>query len=643
MLRLKKLEIEGFGPFADREVLEFPPGDGVMVIYGENMRGKTTLLNAIRYAFFGKVLGRGRRERHIHVLSNRERAAQGSFGFEVTLSFDFDGESYELYRSHTARVARPVADEDYRAEVLLKRGRDVLNQQDRERVLAQIFPWEISRFFLFDGELLQEYEELIINDSESGPQISSAIERILGVPILKAGRRHLRELAEDAERQVATEATRHSETAGVGSALEHAITIRDAQRLELERLERELEDRNKLKTELDDKLSSNTRAADLMARRQSALDRAAEAARAQVSLRTEVKALMANGWRAVLVPVVRKLRDQTTELVSDALDASIHDLRRRAIDAGHCEVCEQDLSVGLQQKLKSTVEAAAAPISAQAVARLRALNSFTDTDVSGEVRSLVRQIDRLRVDEQHLTEEAEELLVQLADSDQASVRSTQASYAEVLKQIGILESGIERQRNTVVDQERNVERLKRKVQSLSLSNNLSDLEERAKLLRDAESIFDQAVQEYKQDLRRRVEESATELFLGMSTERTDYAGLRINDDYGLTIRHVDGAPEDARSAGAEHIVALALMGALQQNAPLRGPIVMDSPFGRLDDGHTSNVLRGLHKMANQIVLLVYEAEVGRERARELLGSRLSAEYELHKVNSRRTKIVEVRR
>lgn len=100
MLRLKRLEIEGFGPFADRQVLTFPPGHGVVVIYGENMRGKTTLLNAIRYAFFGKVLGRGRRERHIHVLSNRECAAQGRFGFGVALSFDFDGEPYELYRSH---------------------------------------------------------------------------------------------------------------------------------------------------------------------------------------------------------------------------------------------------------------------------------------------------------------------------------------------------------------------------------------------------------------------------------------------------------------------------------------------------------------------------------------------------------------
>lgn len=94
MLQLKRLEIDGFGPFADRQVLTFPAKPGVVVVYGENMRGKTTLLNAIRYAFFGKVLGRGRRERLIHSLSNRERATAGKFGFSVTLEFDFDGQAF---------------------------------------------------------------------------------------------------------------------------------------------------------------------------------------------------------------------------------------------------------------------------------------------------------------------------------------------------------------------------------------------------------------------------------------------------------------------------------------------------------------------------------------------------------------------
>lgn len=88
MLRLKRLEVQGFGPFADQQVLEFPDGPGVTVIYGENMRGKTSLLNAIRYAFFGTVVGRGSRVRRLHTISNRELAADRQYGFDVSLTFD---------------------------------------------------------------------------------------------------------------------------------------------------------------------------------------------------------------------------------------------------------------------------------------------------------------------------------------------------------------------------------------------------------------------------------------------------------------------------------------------------------------------------------------------------------------------------
>lgn len=641
MLRLNQLEIVGFGPFAERQLIQFPSGDGVVVIYGENMRGKTTLLNAIRYAFFGKVLGRGRRERHIHVLSNRERAAQGKFGFSVTLWFDFNGEVYELYRGHTPLVERPQSDGDYRPEILLKRGRDVLNQQDRDRALAQIFPWEISRFFLFDGELLQEYEELILNESETGRQISKEIERILGVPILKAGRRHLRQLAEEAERQAAIEASRHAETAGLGSALQQAITIREAQRAELERQQSELEDLLRQKTELDEKLSSNSRAADLMARRQAASNSAAAAAVAQLELRSEVKRLMADGWRTAMLGVIKRKREEMTSALGEAVDVSVLDLRRSAVASGECAVCEQRLDAATRERLRDSFGGAAFAPSAEALANLRALNGFTEIDVSGELRQLVRRIDAERVEEEHQLEEAAEILSQLADSDQASIRSTQATYAEVLKQIGIVEHGIEKQGAALAEQEKAVETINRKLRNSSSSTDLSGIEAKTKRLRDSEAVFDLAIDEYKQDLRDRVQASASELFLAMTTEQTDYAGLTINNAYGLDIQHVDGTPEDARSAGAEHVVALALMGALQQNAPLRGPIVMDSPFGRLDDGHTSNVLRGLHRMADQVVLLVYEAEVGRERARELLGGRLIAEYELRKINSRKTEVTEV--
>ena len=56
MLTLRGIEVEGFGPFAERAVLTFTrPTGRVTVVYGDNMRGKTSLMNAIRYAFFGEV------------------------------------------------------------------------------------------------------------------------------------------------------------------------------------------------------------------------------------------------------------------------------------------------------------------------------------------------------------------------------------------------------------------------------------------------------------------------------------------------------------------------------------------------------------------------------------------------------------
>jgi DNA sulfur modification protein DndD len=102
--------------------------------------------------------------------------------------------------------------------------------------------------------------------------------------------------------------------------------------------------------------------------------------------------------------------------------------------------------------------------------------------------------------------------------------------------------------------------------------------------------------------------------------------------------HKDGKPIDVRSAGAEHIVALSLMGALQRNAPLKGPIVMDSPFGRLDEGHTKRVVRALPMMSDQVVLLVYRGELDAQKAREELGGRLVAEYELRRRSARHTQI-----
>jgi DNA sulfur modification protein DndD len=99
---------------------------------------------------------------------------------------------------------------------------------------------------------------------------------------------------------------------------------------------------------------------------------------------------------------------------------------------------------------------------------------------------------------------------------------------------------------------------------------------------------------------------------------------------------------DDRSAGYEHLVALSLIGALQECSPITGPVVMDSPFGRLDPEHVEAVVGQLNVLADQVFLLVHEGEIDRGTARQQLRGRLLAEYELTRVGAYNTTIRELR-
>ena len=275
------------------------------------------------------------------------------------------------------------------------------------------------------------------------------------------------------------------------------------------------------------------------------------------------------------------------------------------------------------------------------MSRLADLSKFQDADNAGEIRQLWKRILDLSLEQVTLRDRLLDLNAALADSNPDTLRRSKVSYAEVIEKISVVKRAIEEETKKADEKDQNIQRLKKKLESSGTSD-LRAGQLRAKMLRDASEVFGAAIERYKSDLRSRVEATASKLFLSMTTEKEDFTGLTINESYGLTIRHRDGRAEEARSAGAEHVVALALMGALQRNAPLRGPIVMDSPFGRLDEDHTANVVRTLPQMAEQVVLLVYEAEVGKARMRELLGSRLLREYRLERVSARRTNVREVK-
>ncbi len=95
-MRLHRLEVAAFGPYAGREVVDFDVlgADGLFLLHGDTGAGKTTLLDAIAFALFGTVPGaRGEVKRLRCDLAEDDRVT------EVVLELTVQGQRMRIARN----------------------------------------------------------------------------------------------------------------------------------------------------------------------------------------------------------------------------------------------------------------------------------------------------------------------------------------------------------------------------------------------------------------------------------------------------------------------------------------------------------------------------------------------------------------
>src|SRR3954462_1225286 len=100
-MKLHKLTAMNFMPYKGEIVVDFPTDDyrNIMIVFGDNMRGKTSLLNALRWGFYGKALGRHSRPVALADMVNKEAALEDNWTLQVFVEFEANGHKYDLRRS----------------------------------------------------------------------------------------------------------------------------------------------------------------------------------------------------------------------------------------------------------------------------------------------------------------------------------------------------------------------------------------------------------------------------------------------------------------------------------------------------------------------------------------------------------------
>lgn len=663
MLHFKKMTLHNFGPYKGEQVIDFTDQSGVTIFWGNNGRGKTTLLNAFRYGLFGVIQRRNGVLKNLSEMGNAEAASEGDYGFSVVLDMTNDSDTYRLTRQLALRpgIKKPSGEEDFEKILSLNKNGSILSPEDREHELNMIMPEQVARFFLFDAELLQEYEELLETNTSEGDQIKNSIEKILGVPVLQNGVVDIEDCLSTYERQKSRAARADDKTTQLGQELEalsanieeHQNIIREKQAEQSELIRK--------KARLEGLMQETDLLRNWIVQRKEAENNKKKAEDELEAVKAKLRENMRVAWRGMLLNTVRDIREnieaEVNELDSKRQKKKVADKfileMKKAISDRVCPVCGQDVSGDIIQKLRdrisdSTNEFAGlteeerqklSELQAQLGSIKRLSNDVEDVRI--KIEALEERKDDLELDIGQYRQQIEELRENIArygeDAEESDILSISKEHSEVEQDLRDVREGIDAENKKLTELKNNKEKVAATIDKMAGGSDYRIASRKYELCEHVYQIFEKSKTLYRERLKQNVEKDATDLFVKLTGDK-DYIGLQINDNYGLEIIHRSGRKVPGRSSGYEHIVALSLIGALHMNAPLRGPIIMDSPFGRLDPIHKANIARTLPFMAEQAMLLAYTGEIDDQVARKEIGNKLIHEYKLERVSSLHTDI-----
>jgi DNA sulfur modification protein DndD len=660
-MKLLDLSLYNFMPYGGEHRIKFPtdPTYNVVVVFGDNMRGKTSLLNAIRWCLYGYALGRHLKILDLAHMVNSDAAVRGEYRMAVYLRFEADGHEYDLRRVAEPRelVVAPRNTGDFRVEVSLRKDGRVMRGDEVEHELNQLAPEQISRFFLFDGELLQEYETLLTEGSEQGEKIKGAIEQVLGVPAVLDGRKRLGGLLRQAQSVQARENKHIAALRGIAEQqiqLQERLSAMSEDLIALEARERETETEIE---SLDDRLAATEAAERVKSAIDSLKSQRDALLKREEQLKAEKLASLRDAWRDLLQPRL-ELRIQELNAASDKFRTGFEHqgaLKERArqlravLDTATCASCGQPMDPGKREHAGAElgrVEGELAGLTEdmsrfrQVSEELTRLSRLRSTGAAPQIRRIESELDRISVELTSVETKLEKLGDQIRGEDTAEIARVRALRDQRQRNLGKVQQDITTRRaeiDTLTVRQNEMARLMSKNTEARSQRSNREVE----LYGALERVFAQGIEVLRNQLRQEVADLASESFLRLTTEKT-YRELRINENYGLSIVDRDGRTVSVRSAGAEQIVALALIDGLNRTARKSGPIIMDTPLGRLDPKHRAAVLTEVPRMADQVVLLVHEGEIDRTTGLTPLASRIGAVYDIVRVSSSQSKIEDAR-
>jgi DNA sulfur modification protein DndD len=658
-MRLKKVSLKNFRQFHGKHEIEFST-DGIQnvtVIHGENGGGKTTLLNAFKWCFYGKTdFDTGNDNilnEHVDVIAS----PGDTLILNVSVDFEHDGSDYTVSRVQKYTRKPTGYDEAGGAPVSLEwidqHGASQTSNNPQTHI-NQILPEKMHSYFFFNGERI---EKLAYTSAVN--EVRDAIRTLMGLVIVERSLDHLKrgvrahfagEAKKNASKElgelIAREEALLEEKAEVESDITQSRANQQAFKEEIKLLEA--------------KLREHEKASELQAQKDTLVAQIDEIdAHLSDNLSRHSRLIGDRGFMSfigddaaevsILLDECRKKGELPYKIKGQFIDDLLAENK--------C-ICGTVLEPG-----------SAAYKSVQSYGSAGQMDGIEDAfiDTTGalkyveserkklfaNLKDLIDERGRLRKKRDELSEKLDELENLLAGSADVDVAGMQEKIKKLEKQLKAEEReewNLQKRLGEIVAELTEVRKEKKELEAQSGKADVA--KKRLDLVDECLRVLEDLHEAMSLDTKNKLSEKVNET-LGNILTKSYWA--EIDDDYQLNVfkELANGESKQVyeKSTGEGQVSSLSFIGGIISLARERQasegkyfkggifPLVMDSPFGALDPTYRELVAKYIPELADQIVLLVsrsqWEGKVKQE-CEARAGKRVSLIYHAPEIKKGKT-------
>lgn len=624
---LEKIVMKDFMPYIGTQEVDFnvSPEAPIILIEGENNRGKSSLFTAIRWCLYGRALDRSSKVVQDYLLLNDNAYDLGRDSFEVQLSFSNNNDNYLLTRTCTVKQDSKGIRNGSSVRTFLHRNRDAISTGDIPRYINEVLDESISMFFLADMEILKNYETLVEDDSKAAIEVKSAIEDILGIPSLISVRDALKEIVDDTYKEIQRKKKENSEKSELEQKIAEQTNKKSNAKSQYDIAGASMAEKKREQDDLTSKLSKISDAAEIIEREKTLIEKNENDLKSIDKLRKEIQIALHESWWAPISSQVELKVNQTqdqTKLASQrhqSLSEKKFKLSslENSLVTNRCSECQQDLPVPSRGETEKTISQLQVEILEMSKPLIPSLESLVDESrrlslfsmprKAEVIRSLERQIRILQNDAPKRRQELKELSLALQGVNKDEVKSLELQRQTKDREIGAVAMVIRSESTKLANADKELTILNRKYLDAPKSPGDMELSTEMAVASSLQEIMEDTISRFRVDMKKTVEKNATEIFMSLGSENV-FKQLQINENYGLRLVDNKGRVFDHKSAGTAQVIAISLILALAKSAARANALVLDTPFARLDETHRDNVLKLLSRDSKQSILLIQSGE-----------------------------------